>query len=217
MKSAKHRAAFFIVKKRKYIPIKISKGEYEYLLKRSEAESLQKYLLDHRINCTTVPINHPFFYGFPCSMPNFYEIFVYPSIFEIAKKLGGHSDISKITVCDALGDSGAVARYLQKVGFDTVTVIQKNEQVFVHLLDSLAGVSPLKYVDDISQMGANILFINQALFPDYKISSKYDMVFLLTNKNTMPNLIGYEFQKQIFKTVWNEEIVSGTVYLKTEF
>ena len=69
MKSAKHRAAYFITKGRSYMPVALSNKDYEMLLNMEALNELRIFLRENQISELNVPTQHPHMYNYPCRMP----------------------------------------------------------------------------------------------------------------------------------------------------
>lgn len=65
MDSGKHRAAFLVHRGRAFIPLKISRSDYERYLNIPVVNYIYSFLRENRISELPYPINHPFFYKFP--------------------------------------------------------------------------------------------------------------------------------------------------------
>ena len=77
LNSGKHRAAFFASGKKKYIPMRIAKDEYEDFINENDLRELTVYLRENEIFELDAPIPHPYFYDYPCSSGEFYYGFLY--------------------------------------------------------------------------------------------------------------------------------------------
>lgn len=203
LKSAKHRAAFFIVKKRKFIPLYISINNYNRILNLEAARNLQNYLEYNHINMLRVPVQHPLFYGYPAEMQDFYEQVVYPSIFEIASRILGRCTTEMISVCDALNDEGAIARCMKLMGFQVIAVAEKSETELIHLIDDLMGIPHMKCVPKM--ISAEIVFCTEEDYHslDEEIDAK---ILFLESKDDFLMLPNYIFSKEITHTVWEGKV-----------
>ena len=85
MKSAKHRAAYFITKGRSYMPVALKNNDYVTMLNLEVLNELRIFLRNNRISELSAPVQHPYMYNYPCRMPNYYELFVYKTVYHIAR------------------------------------------------------------------------------------------------------------------------------------
>lgn len=211
MKSSKHRVAFFMVKKRKFIPVRLPRKDYEKLLHLSDVETLKEYLDSQHIYYSKTPINHPYFYEFPSERDNFYELFAYPAIRELSRSIAGKKNTDSIVACDALGMQGAMSRYLSKVGFKTLTVVKNNDDLCLcQYVDALMNVYNIDYVSQVKP--SDILFLDYELMQEIVIPDEVQFLFVLARNNNVPEIARFQLKQKICETYWNGEIVSGFFY-----
>lgn len=213
MQSAKHRAAFFIVKRRRYIPIRIKKSDYLHLFDTEKAKKFEEYLERKGICKLNTPIHHPRFYGYPVKYADYYEALVYPSIFEIAKLLRGTYRTEELVVCNALNDDGAISRCMAGLGFQTITVCQQENLSLCQSLDDLFHITASAYVDTLTS--ADILFVNENDWfasNDCVIARK--MLFLLSACPVQNNIVGYKYHKIVSGFLGEGEMLYLNLYLR---
>lgn len=211
MKSSKHRVAFFIVKKRKFIPVRLPRQDYEKLLRISEVDELKACLEKRGVHYAEVPINHPYFYEFPCDRDNFFELFAYPSMREISRAIGGEKPTESVAVCDALGLQGAMSRYLSRAGFAARTVLKNEEEAdLCKRLDALMNVRGIKYVSCIAP--ADILFMEYDPQTNAVIPGGVQLLFILTGCCEPPAIAGFQLKQKICETFWKGKRACGFFY-----
>ena len=71
MTSGKHRAAFFAAKQYKYVPLKISKTDYESYVNEEEVRRVIDYIENNNLDLTSV-ISNPYFLRYPTLNNEFY-------------------------------------------------------------------------------------------------------------------------------------------------
>lgn len=74
--SGKHRACFFAAKDYKYMPVKISKADYDSFLNIKKADALNEYLQKSGCSVLALPVSHPYFYNYPCLSNEYYRKFI---------------------------------------------------------------------------------------------------------------------------------------------
>lgn len=117
--SGKHRAAFFASKGIGYLPVKISHVDIHKWLNREAAEKLRKILEEKGILELKAPVEHPFFYQYPCNARSFF----YGACFALAEKI---SRLYYVTPLDnyiyrksmylSVDDYGLMARFFARAG-----------------------------------------------------------------------------------------------------
>lgn len=140
LNSGKHRAAFFASKRRKYIPLRMTKKMYRDYINESAVKKLEDFFRKKGVTEISYPIPHPFYYEYPCENREFYYGFLYCVIYEMATKLydkNGKINFQELNVLSLLHDGGFVERFLIKSGCRVLTEIYSNEICVMKCLDRL--------------------------------------------------------------------------------
>lgn len=182
LNSGKHRAAFFVSIRRKYIPVKIDKQDYEAFIDIDNVNKLVGYLSDQGIDELLAPIPHPFFYNYPCETKEFYYGFTYWLMYYLADVVYSEYndlDFSRINILCALRDYEFIERTLARAGA-SITVIQKKENMMEQLIGQILKVdnSHTQYIT------YNCFFEN---FSQGNTDDKYD--FIIVDLLEYPNFI----------------------------
>lgn len=118
--SGKHRAAFWIAKGRRYIPLKISDSDYEKWINECKVNKVIQYFIHREVHYVHAPVEHPYFYEMQCENRSFYFGLLRDFIYDIA--LGQYRDMGYVklkelaTVLISLNDDGYISRALQRYG-----------------------------------------------------------------------------------------------------
>jgi len=212
MNSAKHRAAFFIVKGKKYMPIAISTDEYEKLLNLPILQDLIEFLETNKIQELNAPVQHPYMYKYPCRMANYYELFVKNLVFCLAEVFGQESDLKRITVENAIQDDGALSRCLSKIGFNIKTVcIDHNDLQLYHILDRLFYIYDSKYKDGFES--ADVVCIQTTGIKKATNIYTAKMLVVLGEDGYILENRNFVLKKKLFRTIWDNKVVAGYMYL----
>lgn len=212
MNSAKHRAAFFIVKGKKYMPITIASDEYEKLLNLTVLQELTDFLKTNKIQELNAPIQHPCVYKYPCKMANYYEMFINKVVFHIAEIFGWENNLKRFTVEDSIMDGGALSRCLSKIGFNVRRIIvDSTEKELCNILDKLFYVSGVEYVEQFK--GADIICCRFKEIDRIENIKGAKMLIILSNDRYEFGNNAFKLIKKLFVTIWDNEIFSGYIYL----
>ena len=215
MKSAKHRAAFFITKGRTYMPLAISKKDYAILLNVEVFDELKSFLKENRISELKAPIQHPYMYNYPCQMWNYHELFVHRAIYHIAKLFNSANDISGITVEDFLPDNGAFSRCLARIGFHVNRLcIDDEDKALNKLLDRLFYITNTEYVNQFE--GAAIVSCFSADLDRLTSTESTRVFFILSEDGKEPSIPGFNHKELLFRTIWNGNEIAGYMLEKQQ-
>lgn len=174
LRSAKHRAAFFITKNRKYMPLKLKKEEYEFFINEKYAIKLKEYLQKNHINRVNIPILHPWFYIISAEVMSYYESFFRKVILFLSSHI---NNIYELTFCDALDDDGMSARLLSKYGCKCSFVDMDNngsKKEYYDILDGLYRCNKIEYPKKVIE--SDILFIDDSIYDVKNVVSRYIVV-----------------------------------------
>lgn len=216
IKSAKHRLAFFIAKKRKYMPVKLSVEAYKVILNESCAKKIQKYIdADFMGDKVKVPIQHPMFYEVQAEWPNFYEQFIYPAALEIAIIFQNVHVLDSFTVYDALDDNGAAARYMNKIGFKAMCTPDQTDVHLSGLLDELMYAS-VNYSCGIHEVkDIDILFVHEKNW-DASFHSKTKKVIFYVYHEECPDIEGFVRKKILAENIVGGMVLKMALYVREE-
>ena len=117
--SGKHRAAFFASLKKKFIPLKINKKEYELFINLDSVTEVSTRLNKAFPDEIIAPIEHPYFYAYPCRAKEFWYNFVYGFLYHIADNLYRRNeriDFEDISICSYVRDLGFFERVFERTG-----------------------------------------------------------------------------------------------------
>jgi hypothetical protein len=208
MKSAKHRAAYFIIKGRAYMPVEISKKDYTMLLNMDTLSELETFLRKNRISELNAPIQHPYMYKYPCRMWNYHELFVHKTIYHIARIFSEASDIAKIIVEDSLPDGGALSRCLARIGFHVNRICADDkDKALCMLLDRLFYVTNSEYKNELE--GTAIVCCSEVDLDRLTSFDNTRVLFILSEDGKEPVVSGFERKELLFRTIWDGNEVAG--------
>lgn len=137
--SGKHRAAFFASKGIAYLPVKMSHIDSCKWLNREAAEKVQNIFAAEGIMELKAPVEHPYFYQYPCNSRSFF----YGVCFALAEKISRlyyvtplDNYIYKKTIFLSIDDYGLLGRFFVRSG--AVVYEEKNENIdILNALDEL--------------------------------------------------------------------------------
>lgn len=160
--SGKHRAAFFAAKHYKYIPLKISKDDYEQYCTKENAEKLILSINNNKKKYITLPINNPLFYRYPLLTNEYYYNFlVYYSDYIAVREYFPKKILQwdKLTFLEKSNDLYGVGGHFSRMGSHVYkTAIQtENKELFDIIQKTL-------HIPDITLL-SNVEIRN--LRPDY--------------------------------------------------
>ncbi len=116
--SGKHRAAFWVAKGRRYIPLKISDGDFEKWINKCQVDKTVEKLKTLNFFDAKALIEHPFFYELQCENKNLYFQLLCDFIYYIAsrqyEKMGCVEFNRLLPVFISLDDDGYISRALQR-------------------------------------------------------------------------------------------------------
>ena len=213
MNSAKHRAAFFIVKGKKYMPIAIPSDDYEKLLNLPILQELIEFLKTNRIQELNAPIQHPYMYKYPCVMANYYDLFVNKVVFQIARIFSHENDLRCITVEDSIIDGGSLLRCLSKIGFRVKKIISNGtERKLCNILDRLFYVPGIEYRKRFE--GAEIICCKTKEIDKIAYFNTTKILIVLGEDGYNLGNNNFILKNKMFVTIWDNKVIAGYVYLK---
>ncbi len=182
----RHRAALFIVKKRRYFPVRITENDYYHIINKNAAEKLFDYMEEKNHMKLDVPLNHPCFYDFDVRIPDFYTAFYYGAILEIARFYMGKLNTNDISVCDGLFHEGAVARCMAQMGCKAITV--SNDYLFEELSRKIDNVFRVEVEYSNEIQSADIVFATEDALNHVGDNLDYSLLFV-ESRNKIPSII----------------------------
>ena len=208
MKSAKHRAAFFIARGRQFMPVLLDKKDYDEMINEPVLQQVIKHIKSLNNKKLDAPILHPYLYKYPSQMPNYHELFIKALIFQLGKILRPHDNIASITVENSIKDDGALSRILSKIGFNVRTRVEAKEDVyFLKLLDKLFFIESNQYSSEYR--GANIICLDSSDVTRHDHIEAADYLVVIGEARLAPELEDFELLAVLFNTVWNGKPTAG--------
>jgi len=130
MVSGKHRAAFLIHMKKTFIPLALTKEDYNKYLNREIMSILFNYIKTTQLNELPYPLYHPYFLKFYSNPYNHFFIMFQQFIllfFKLYYQITGSISIKNISVLSFLPELEPVIQMLRKIGLKINCVYKPNE------------------------------------------------------------------------------------------
>lgn len=208
MKSAKHRAAFFIAKGRGYMPVAVTSKDYSAILNRSVLKELKTFLNKNKIQELDTTVQHPCMYKYPCRMPNYHALFIYKAVYHITRIFSKIKDTGKITVEDSLPDNGALSRCLSGMGLHVNRICSNDEdRALCDILDQLFYIKNIRYSD--KHKGADIVCCTEMDIDKSRQLDNTRVLFVLCKGEKAPVVSGFELKRLLFRTIWCGKETAG--------
>lgn len=140
--SGKNRVSFLIAQGYRFIPVMISKQDYERAEQIEFVREIEEYLETAGIDELDVPIPHFYFYDFRYLIPQYAEQWqsvVGYCLAEQVYELLNNYDFSKYCIVDYSTDHGSMSRFLSMLGFAVDRRV--TEDVLANLVDGLLRIS----------------------------------------------------------------------------
>lgn len=184
--SGKHRTTFLAAKHCRFIPLEISKEDYEQFLRLNCVKKIKTYL-SQKDDMQKIAIPHPYFYRDMLQDDLYTHRFVERIFYFLGKQLylkKGKVDFSNLCVLDANGYDGYMGRYLKLSGCE-VYRINTGDNELVMLLDELAGVRIDAFNYDLPQSEFNVVLYNFDLEDalEVSMSNMRSDYYILTGKS----------------------------------
>ena len=140
IKSGKHRIVFLIVMGQQYVPLRISKGDYQKWRDEKSAAQIYELLeVNHIVELPCI-LDSPYFYEYPCHTSNFYGRLLsrltgilYSD--EYNKRNGFYFEGKKILLCNT--PLALYTHMFRRIGFH-VTIVEENIELR-KLIDMVTG------------------------------------------------------------------------------
>lgn len=201
--SGKHRAAFFAAKNYKYIPLRISKSDYEHYCAKENTEKLIHLVSNKYKKYITLPINNPFFYRYPLLANEYYYNFIafysdYIAVKEyFPKKI---LEWDKMSFLEKSNDLYGVGGHFSRMGSRVYKIsnFENNIELFKLVQETLhiPNIVPLTETE-IDNLVPDYFFIesdDQELIAAYANRVLSKNLIVICNTSCMPEITGYHFR-----------------------
>ena len=218
--SGKNRVSFLIAEGYNYVPVRISKTDYNKYLNSEVADNI----IENIEGPIFAPIPHPFFYYIQAECSDYVGIWLY----RIAKKIAdfvyeiyGNYEFSTIKILDMLDDNGVAGRYLKSIGCDVERYVDTR---LCRQLDSLFNMNMELYHPSNSNQYEILLLSSRC--NSYFSANCIDLIdkwcFFLQwdNEDVMIQHIlsnGFEQQESIFATYCSGVEVAGFIFRRVDY
>lgn len=208
IKSAKHRLAYFISNRNRYIPVKVSKDHYSTIINDKAVNEVKNVLMQKGIKSTNVPIPHPMFYSYPSNMTGYYESFVYSFLFWFSMGTRGHEITNNITILDCFSDDGMIARILSRIGFNSYYCLKSSDEELCSRIDDLLFS---KAVISTEIIDCDLMFVMQEDIDSVKIA-KPSCFVVACDQDCFIDLQNYSFVSNLSSVRSQNKIWSFKVF-----
>jgi len=130
MVSGKHRAAFLIHKNKTFIPLALTREDYNKYLNDEVAQHLLQYILDNKMNELPYPLYHPYFVKRYSNPYNYHFILLQRFVIAFFKTmyiLTGNAELRNISVFSELPELEPIVQMLSKIGMNVNCVYKPSE------------------------------------------------------------------------------------------
>lgn len=213
--SGKNRVSFLMAEGYGYIPVWISKKDYEEYINENVAEDVLKHIDEVKL----APIPHPYFYNAVIQAGDYAQVWLQ----RLGKEIGEYTYMTRkdyqfesVRVLDMLDDEGAAGRYLYNIGCD---VKRHCAQPIAEKIDRLFHVNIPQYE---APEAVDVLLISSNCIercPE-EVREKVGVAcyVLCWDKDEMTGNIltqkGFECKKSLFSTYWGGRYVEGEVWVR---
>lgn len=219
--SGKNRVSFLIARGYRYIPVMISKKDYEQAEQTAYVRKIEKYLETAEINELDVPIPHFYFYDYRYRIPQYVEQWQSLTGYCLAEQVYEFShnyDFSQYCIVDYSTDHGSMSRFLSMLGFAVERRVTGDELTV--LVDGLLRISvtakdtaeKLAYV--ISDLEGNMMIAEEDVLEcPYCLLLEYD-----DKPRSMYSKFvqQYTWEKEILHTFWKGRYITGRFLSREE-
>lgn len=224
IKSGKNRVSFLIAKGMQYIPVNISKKDYEDFLNYKKIAVFKDYIKKNRIKEFFAPLPHPYFYEHVYIAENYCSVClskVGNLISEFVFYKYGVYYFEKIKVLECIFDQGSLGRHLSLMGMNVYRSEFANKEL-TEKIDELLDFRA-KQSSELCQSYDVGLITNQIEKLQFEeILNKISdicVVFVWEDNDSYEELLyskGFQIKSKIFMTIWKEKKVSGFLYKKVK-
>ena len=163
--SGKHRAAFFAASNYKYIPLKLSKRDYEQYMAKQYAEILINYIKENSSSALTLPINNPLFYRYPMLTNEYYHslLVYYTDYIAISSYFPQKILLWKnITIVEMSNDSYGIIGHFARMGCNAYKIVtETNNRELFDITQKVLHIPPVTLLSShsIKQLKPDYFFI----------------------------------------------------------
>lgn len=237
--SGRNRVSFLVARGNRFIPVYMSREDYECWVNQHKFEEFKQCLEKEKISKLFTTLQHPMMISYPSETTDYVHMFCMPVIKEIirllhwktAEKTNDYYKINlenyveekeKLKIFVAVKDEGCMGRLLLMHGMNCYRLYCNERQERVSkLIDELFSINDSKDMLIGSEM--NVVREYQILILDSRIKIpaitdfRGDTIFLL-QWETDTSLDGLQDtfvnKKLLFQTIWQKEKVSGWMLKK---
>lgn len=135
----KFRTTFLVSKGYEFIPLKMSKADYDKWINNGVAKRVNEILIERCVHLLSEPINHPYFFRIPGIRDGLYRTVLQKLVTMLSVESFqryGKVTFNNINVLDVAHGIKALSRTLAKLGC-TVVRIQEEEDELINSIDAL--------------------------------------------------------------------------------
>lgn len=148
LNSGKHRMAFFMSKRKKYVPAVVKDDDYEKWIRYAGTDKIGEYLRKSELSELKAPISHPYMYEIKCINKDFYYNFLYRYIMLLSEKsltCQGNVAFGEMGgIALAALDDGFLGRTLRRFGFKTKEYGMSGTGIFFRSLEPAETANELE-------------------------------------------------------------------------
>ncbi len=239
--SGRNRVSFLIAKGCRFIPVRMSREDYNCWLNQQNFEGLRQYLEKMNINRLFTSVPHPLMTSFASETTDYISLFCMPVIREIyrqlhwttVEKINDYYKINperyndkkaELKILSAVKDEGCIGRLLIMYGMSCCRIYCDQKQRDIgRLIDRLFYIEEKTAVETEREVA--VLQSCQILIVDSRWSYSFikdfqgDVIFLLQwgeDNNLCDIQDGFHNKKQLFQTIWQQKKISGWMFKKLE-
>lgn len=164
IKEGLHRAVFLMMQKLSYIPVMVSKEEFERLYPEEKIQKIREFFDIHQIYKTVTPISHPAFYNFPAEK----EI-LEPSILTRIKHFFGIRGLDGKQILEFSDYNSYFSRNVGRMLWNKTNSVVESQET-----DKLRYQLAVLYNDLLNIQNVRVIY-----HPNLIIEKYYDIIFLM--------------------------------------
>ena len=238
--SGRNRISFLIARGRRYIPVHMSKSDYESWLNKPKFDELKEYMENENIDRLFTVVPHPMMISCTAQTTDYLSLFCMPVVEKIYRELHWKAaenkkgyykinskryseELEKLKIIAAVEDEGCIGRILLMYGMNCYRFYcDEKQQKISKLIDALFYINTPEhmtcmkdYEDLICE--CRILIWDSRMDSSFVSAFKGDMLFVLQwGKNLCQETLynGFANKKLLFRTIWLNEKISGWVCTK---
>lgn len=237
--SGRNRISFLVAKGYNYVPVKISKDDYEKWRNYEICEEVKKTFEQWGIRQLYAGVPHPVFREYAVRRTDYSRLFCMPVISEIVRRLhwngvqytegyarvdndAFHEAKEKYKVAVAVNDEGVLSRYLAMEKINSYRVLTARDMQIAQQIDKLMYLDENEYITDAEALSDVIqssdVLVLEAGQADKSELFRGDLLFVLQDDGEFCGVLweqkGYRLEKQIFSTVWEGNVVGGYMMIR---